>query len=201
MWLKTMFTGIIKHPGKLKKKEKDNTTFTFTTAKVFHKRIYEGVSVAINGACLTVTKKDKNSFSVGVIPETLQKTMLGKLKLRDLVNLELPTTPETFLSGHIIQGHIDGIGRVKKLKKDGNSRLITVQVNPSLIRYIVAKGSIAINGVSLTVISATKNSFTVGIIPYTLQHTMFFTLKKGDSVNIEVDILAKYVENLLKKRG
>lgn len=193
-----MFTGIITNLGKLK--EKDNTRFAFTAAQPFHKRVYEGVSVAINGVCLTVTKKDKNSFSVGVIPETLRKTMLGKLKLRDLVNLELPVTPETFLSGHITAGHIDGIGKVKKLKKIGNSLLITVQVNLSLIRYIVAKGGVAINGVSLTVISATKNSFTVGIIPYTLQHTMFFTLKRSDFVNIEVDILAKYLESLFERK-
>lgn len=194
-----MFTGIITHLVKLK--AKDGTMFTFATAKTFHKRVVEGVSVAINGACLTVTKKGEDSFSVGVMPETLRKTMLGKLKLRDLVNLELPVTPETLLSGHIIQGHIDEIGRIKKTEKDGDSRLITIQVNSSLTRYIVAKGSIAVNGISLTVISATKNSFTVNIIPYTLQHTMFFTLKRGDFVNIEADILAKYIENLLKKRG
>lgn len=188
-----MFSGIIQYLGKLQKKE-DNL-FTFKASSSQCLRLDTGVSVAVNGVCLTVITKTADTFSVEVMPETLKKTTLGNLQPGALVNLELPVTPQTFLSGHFIQGHIDGKGKVVSLTKDRNSRIITISYPQMLGKYIAAKGSIAINGVSLTVIEVEKDFFTVGIIPYTWKNTMFHTLKKGDLVNIEVDILAKYVKN------
>lgn len=193
-----MFTGIITDLGKLI--EKEGAVFTFETQPTFCKKIRLGTSVAINGTCLTVSKKPtKTYFSAEIMPETLDKTMLGQLKSGHLVNLELPLTPKSFLSGHIVQGHIDGVSELLELKISGNSRILKFSASPSIARYITQKGSIAVNGISLTVIKAEKNSFTMGIIPYTWTNTMLHILKKGDLVNVEVDILAKYIERLTKK--
>lgn len=192
-----MFTGIITHLGKLSKKEA--AIFTFNTDPVFCKKIDIGTSIAINGACLTVSKKPiHSSFSVEVMPETLTKTMLENIKVGNLVNLELPLTPQTFLSGHIVQGHVDGISKLLDIKIRGSSRILKFSTSPAFSKYIVPKGSIAINGISLTVIEAKKHYFTVGIISYTWNNTMLHTMKIGSFTNIEVDILAKYLERLLK---
>lgn len=156
------------------------------------------MSIAVNGVCLTVFKKTNDSFSIEIIPETLDKTTLGNIKFGDMINLELPLTPQDFLSGHIIQGHVDTVGLVEKIKAKGNSKILTVKVNTNYSQFIVEKGSIAINGVSFTVISCRQTQFTIGIIPYTLINTNFKNLKAGDLVNIEVDIIAKYLKRLLK---
>ncbi|MBU1031671.1 riboflavin synthase [Patescibacteria group bacterium] len=194
-FLMHMFTGIISNLGKLN--NKNGAIFTFSADSVFCKKISKGTSIAINGTCLTVFKKPtKNSFSVEVMPETQNKTMLGHLKINDLVNLELPLTPQSFLSGHIVQGHIDTVSKLLSIKKEKNSRILKFFTPRGFKKYIIEKGSIAINGVSLTIIKATKNNFTVGIIPYTWDNTMFHILKPADFVNIEVDILAKYLEVL-----
>lgn len=195
---KNMFTGIITHLGKLK--AKDNTLFTFAADSSFHKRVYKGLSVAVNGVCLTALKRDKTTFSVRLMPETMRKTMLNNLKMHDLVNLELPATPNSFLSGHIVQGHIDGISKLVNIKEKGNSYTLKFSISNALSKYIVEKGSIAISGISLTVTQAQKNYFTVDIIPFTWKETMLRTLKTGDFVNIEVDILAKYLESLLERK-
>lgn len=193
-----MFTGIITHLGKLK--EKNHTVFTFTVAPAFHKRLSEGTSVAVNGACLSIVKKPSTAtFSVELMPETLKKTTFATLKLGDLVNLELPATPETFLSGHIVQGHVDGVGKVTKVGRVENSKILTVTMPKALSRYIVSKASIAINGISLTVIEAKPASFTVGITPYTWRKTTLKTIKLGTLINIEVDIIAKYIHSLLNR--
>lgn len=192
-----VFTGIITHLGKLIRK--DGPVFTFSVSQAFCKKISKGTSVAVNGVCLTVFKKNtKSSFSVEIIPETKNKTMLNYLKIGNLVNLELPATPTTFLSGHIIQGHIDTVAKLADIKVSGNSRILTFSIFPSFSKYLVEKGSIAVNGISLTIIKANKNNFTVGIISYTWKNTMLHTLKIGEAVNIEVDILAKYIERLVK---
>lgn len=193
-----MFTGIITNLGKLT--NKDGSVFTFNTSLTFCKKINIGTSVAVNGVCLTALKKStKNSFSVEIMPETLSKTMLRYLKFNDLVNLELPTTPTTMLSGHIVQGHIDGIAKLTNITKQGNSYILKFVLPANLTKYVTEKGSIALNGISLTVIEAKKKYFTAGIIPYTWDNTMLKTIKIGDSTNIETDILAKYVEKFLKK--
>lgn len=191
-----MFTGIITNLGKLAKN--DQSTFTFDTDQAFCKKISIGTSVAVNGVCLTIIQKRNSSFSVELMPKTLDKTMLGQLKTNNLVNLELPATPTTFLSGHIIQGHIDNVSKLLDIKINGNSRLLKFSTPPALVKYIAPKGSIAINGISLTVIDSKKEYFTVGIIPYTWNHTMLKNIKQDDLVNIEADILAKYLERLLK---
>ncbi|MDP3948186.1 MAG: riboflavin synthase [bacterium] len=192
-----MFTGIITHLGKLAKKE--GTIFTFNADIVFCRKINIGTSIAINGVCLTVSKKPtKTHFSIEVMPETLSKTNFRFVEIGDLVNLELPVTPQTLLSGHIVQGHIDAISKLLDIKISGNSKILKFSLPPSLTNYVVSKGSITINGISLTVIEATKDFFTVGIIPYTWNNTMLKTIETDDLVNIEVDILAKYLEKLLK---
>ncbi len=193
-----MFTGIITNLGRLTKKE--GSSFTFNTDYSICKKLKVGTSIAVNGVCLTVLKTlNKNFFSTEVMPETKNKTMLGSLKTNDLVNLELPLTPTDFISGHIVQGHIDGVSKLLELKASGSSRILKFSAPPSIAQYITQKGSIAVNGISLTIIEAGKNFFTVGILPYTWMKTMLHTIKKGDLVNIEVDILAKYVEERIKK--
>jgi riboflavin synthase len=188
-----MFTGIISHFGKLQKKEK--AVFIFTADDLLVKKLDAGTSIAINGICLTVLQKPTaNIFSVEIMPETEKKTNMQYLQINDLVNLELPATPQTFLSGHIVQGHIDQISEILEIKPDDNSYIFTFSLPLSLNKYMVEKGSITINGISLTIISINKNSFTVGIIPHTWKNTMLHTAKKGNFVNIEVDVLAKYVE-------
>lgn len=193
-----MFTGIITHTGKLEKKEK--SVFTFSAPSDVLNKLSTGESISVNGCCLTVVGLSGTAFLVDVMQETEKKTMLGLLKIGYMVNLELPATPTSFLSGHIVQGHIDGVGKIEAIKQEGNSRLITIFVPKDLGRYIVEKGSIAVSGISLTVINVEKDYFTVGIIPHTWKNTMLRNIKVGDLVNIETDIMAKYIEKLWKQK-
>lgn len=192
-----MFTGIISHTGTFQQRQ--NGIFVFSVHPSFLKRIEKGTSVAVNGVCLTVENTENNMFSVNIMPETIKKTMLGTLKKNGVVNFELPVTPQTFLSGHIVLGHVDTIGKIEKIEQEKQSRIATVSIPQKFSRYIVEKGSIAVNGVSLTIIDAKETSFSVGIIPYTWNHTMFHTLSVHTPVNVEIDILAKHVEKLLQK--
>lgn len=202
-----MFTGIITHIGKFTKRS--GNQFEFSVPDDFSKKVEIGFSVAVSGVCLTVKEKSKTSVVFDIMPETLNKTIFKNLEPGAIVNLELPLTVNTFLSGHILQGHVDGRGRVKgkelsrqgraSPKAGGKSQILKINIPNTLSKYIVNKGSISVNGVSLTVIKAGKNYFTVGIIPFTLENTMLHSIKIGDYVNIEVDILAKYVERLMKK--
>lgn len=193
-----MFTGIITCVGRLK--EKKNSLYTFEVSKAFCRKLEYGTSVAINGACFTVIElPEPDSFSVEIMPESQKKTMLGKLDPKDEVNLELPTTAEMFLSGHIVQGHVDGTGKIHAITKDGISRIVTISLPKELNKYLVQKGSIAVNGISLTIIDVDDDFFSVGIIPFTWENTMLPNLQIGDSVNIESDIFARYVEKLTAK--
>lgn len=191
-----MFSGIIKYLGKLQKKE--NNLLVFKAPNSLIQKLDQGISIAVNGVCLTVLRKTKDSFSVEVMPETLNRTMFINLKKSDIVNLELPMTTQTYLSGHIVQGHVDGVGTVMSIANDKNSKILAISTAKALSKYIVKKGAIAINGISLTIISVKDSILTVGIIPYTRENTMIKNLKVGDLVNIEVDILAKYVEKLCR---
>lgn len=192
-----MFTGIITHIGKLK--EKKGSSYEFTTTLSLYKKLGMGGSIAVNGACLTVVRKSPpNMFAVDLMPETEKKTAFKTLQKNDIVNLELPVTPKTFLSGHLVQGHVDAVGTIKSIKHQGNSRIIAITLLPKLASGIIDKGSIAVNGISLTIIQAGKDFFTVGIIPFTMKHTMLKEAKVGDKVNIEIDIIGKYVNKLLK---
>ncbi len=184
-----MFTGIITNLGEVSKKT-DAKLFIKTDKELISK-LFSGVSIAVNGICLTVVDKSNDWFSIDFMPETEMKTSIKNLHTGDLVNIELPATPGSFLSGHIIQGHIDGVSNLLDITKKGNSYVLKFSIPPSLLKFIVEKGSVAIDGISLTVI--------VGIIPHTWDKTALHTLRIGDFVNIEVDILAKYLEKLLKK--
>ncbi|MBI2018002.1 riboflavin synthase [Candidatus Daviesbacteria bacterium] len=191
-----MFTGIITHLGKIRKKLKNS--LNIKTDHNLISKLSNGTSIAVNGICLTVIGKSESIFSVDFMPETENKTNIKYLRVGDLVNLELPATYESFLSGHIVQGHIDGVGRLKSIEKQNNSHLLKFVVPKALSKYIIEKGSIAVDGISLTVIETEKDQFSVGIIPHTWDHTILHTLKVGDVVNIEADLLAKHMEKLLK---
>ncbi len=188
-----MFTGIIARTGRITKITKTNKLTV--EAGPWVKKLKPGGSIAVNGACLTA--KD-GRFSADVMPETLKKTNLGARRASALVNLELPLPKIGCFEGHIVTGHVEGAAKVVKIQKRGNSRLVTVQIPAALTHYVVAKGSIALNGVSLTVIEAKKNLVTVGLIPYTWEHTNFKALKIGDKVNVETDVMAKYFEKWQK---
>lgn len=188
-----MFTGIITNLGKIKSKTKHS--LSITSERKFIEKINKGDSISVNGICLTVTKTRRDYFVIDFMKETANKTNIIYLKINDLVNLELPATPNSFLSGHIVLGHIDNIGVLKEITK---AKILKFTVSKSVSKYLVTKGSITINGISLTVIEAKSNYFTVGIIPHTWENTMLHALKLGDLVNIEVDILAKYIERLIR---
>lgn len=194
-----MFTGIITNLGKISKK--DTNKLSIKTNKGLTGKLSKGLSIAVNGICLTITGKSKSTFSIDFIPETEAKTNIKYLKVGSLVNLELPATYESFLSGHIVQGHIDGVGRLENIKKHDNSHILKFSISKSkdISKYIVNKGSITVNGISLTVMEVSKDFFTVGIVPFTWTETMLHTIQLGNRVNIEVDILAKYLEKLLRK--
>jgi riboflavin synthase len=192
-----MFTGIIKNLGKIA--EITESKLVIEAGADFVDELEDGASVAIGGICLTVVNRDKNTFTVDVMPETVNRTNLEYLSKRNLVNLEMPAMPESFLAGHIVQGHIDAVAQLQGIDNVGNSRALKFSIPESIAKYIVEKGSIAVNGVSLTVIGAGNDHFTVGIIPHTWDQTMFREFKAGDYANIEVDVLAKYIEKLIKK--
>lgn len=194
-----MFTGIITNLGKFKKVE--NNRYTFETDPILIKKLKKGSSIAVNGVCLTVDDPPiADSFSVTIMPETQKRTMLSSLQKYELVNLELPMMPENYFSGHVVQGHVDGTGKIKEISKDGNSRVLKIEIDENLNKYIVEKASITLNGISLTVIKNEKNYFTVGIIPFTWENTMLQNAKINDMVNIEADILAKYIEKYLESK-
>ncbi|MDR5695096.1 MAG: riboflavin synthase [Armatimonadota bacterium] len=157
-----------------------------------------GESIAVNGVCLTITRIEGNRFQVDVGAETLRRTTLGKLQAGAAVNLERPLTLTQPLGGHIVQGHVDGVGVVVRKVEEGPSVWMEIGAPPEIMRYIVEKGSVAVDGVSLTVASRKEGSFAVSLIPHTLAVTTLGIRKVGDEVNIEVDILAKYVEQLLR---
>lgn len=190
-----MFTGIITETGVVESRTRSGISIRATAP--FLRKLSRGSSVAVEGACLTVVGKTKHAFSADIMPETAERTTLGTLSRGVLINLELPSTPMTFLSGHIVQGHIDDVAVVKSIAKKGNSRILTLSIPRALSRYIVEKGSIAVNGVSLAVIKALQGRFSVGIIPHTWEKTSLRELKIGKRVNVEVDIIAKYAEKLL----
>lgn len=191
-----MFTGIITHLGKVV--DKSENILRIKTDKELINHLSKGASIAVDGICLTVVGFTEDSFNVDYMIETEEKTNIKFLKASDLVNLELPVKVSSLLSGHIVQGHIDGVAKLKTIAHAGNSYLLYFSVTKQLSRYIVEKGSIAVNGIALTVIGVKDKFFIVGIVPHTWDKTMLHKVKLGDYVNIEVDILAKYLEKLMK---
>jgi riboflavin synthase len=155
-----------------------------------------GDSIAVNGVCLTATERTDGSFAAEVMPETLRRTSLAPLEIGEEVNLELPLKASDRLGGHLVQGHVDGTGTVASVTDEGNSRVVRIDAPGELLRYIVEKGSIAVDGVSLTVSAVDDQAFEVSLIPETLERTTLGATAPGRTVNLEVDVLAKYVEKL-----
>jgi len=194
-----MFTGLIKDIGVIKKitPNQEGKIFEIET-KALASEIAIDDSVATNGVCLTATKIEGNVFTVQAVHVTLEKTTLGKLSVGSKVNLELALRAMDRLGGHFVQGHVNGLAKLTHIKKLGNNYEISFSPDKSLFKYMIQEGSIAIDGISLTIARLTDNDFTVSIIPHTFENTILHSKKIGDSVNIEVDMMAKYLERLLK---
>jgi riboflavin synthase len=194
-----MFTGLIEEIGTIQSVRPSGSGCEIAvTAHIVTESIAIGDSIAIDGACQTVTAFTKESFAVFASKVTAEVTTLSKMKSGDKVNLERALTPLTRMGGHIVQGHVDGTGTVQKITADQSGIHITISAGESIMRYIAAKGSVTVNGISLTVVSENNRSFDLYLIPETLNKTTITRFKQGDIVNIETDIIAKYTEKLLR---
>lgn len=195
-----MFTGIIEEIGKVKSIRRGSRSVVL---EIDAKKVIEdtkvGDSIATNGVCLTVTALGGSGFSADVMPETMNRTNLGNLKPGDRVNLERALCLNSRLGGHMVAGHIDGPGRIVGKTQDENAIWFTVSASSAILRYIVEKGSVAIDGVSLTVASVDETGFKVSVIPHTQEETTLTAKNGGDVVNLENDMIVKYVERLMKK--
>lgn len=190
-----MFTGIIEEIGTILHLTNDRITIQ---ADIVLSDIVLGASIAVNGVCLTVTEKTKSSFSAQISPETRAKTTLSELRIQQKVNLERAMPVNGRFGGHIVLGHVDGIGTVNRIVEQGQFSLWYFEVPQNIGRYVVPKGSIAIDGISLTVVDTTNDIFSVAIIPSTRTNTNLQYLKVGDKVNLETDIIGKYIERLVR---
>ena len=191
-----MFTGIVEELGIVREASANRLVIAAATV-LAGTRV--GDSLAVNGADLTVVSRTDDSFASDLSAETLARTSLGSLAAGDPVDLERALTPESRMGGHFVQGHVDGVGTVASFDGAPTERVLSVEVPAALARYIVEKGFVAVDGISLTVTGVRDTAFSVAVIPYTLDHTVLRFREAGDPVNIEVDILAKYVERLLPK--
>ena len=194
-----MFTGIIEEVGTVSRiLRSGSSSFIEIQAKKVLEDVHLGDSIAVNGVCLTVTHFGGGMFRADVMNETLSRSSLGSLASGSPVNLERAMAAGGRFGGHIVSGHIDGTGTISDIRNDGIAVWYTVSAPPELLRYIVEKGSVAIDGISLTVAKVTDTSFSVSIIPHTAAETILGTKKTGDTVNLENDIIGKYVEKLMK---
>ncbi len=196
-----MFTGLIEETGFLENKipEGDGLQLVINANKVLDDALI-GSSISVNGVCLTVVKKNVKSFSVDTIEETLKKTNLGQLKIGSRVNLERPLKAEARLGGHFVLGHVDTVGKVENIKELSNSHFVTISYPDKFKKYLIYVGSVAIDGVSMTVAELSGNTFSVGVIPHTWEETIFSSKIAGDSVNLEFDVLGKYVERIMNDK-
>tara|TARA_B110000438_G_scaffold301518_1_gene356617 strand:+ start:243 stop:899 length:657 start_codon:yes stop_codon:yes gene_type:complete len=193
-----MFTGIVEELGNISKIKKTDTGKKFTiTAKSIMDDLKVGDSVSVNGVCLTVTTYDKSSFNLDLVKETLKKSNLGDLKKGNSVNLERAITLSTRLGGHILQGHVETVGVIMDKVPSGDGTTLSVGIDPGFMRYCISKGSIALDGVSLTIASMSENIIKIALIPHTLEMTTLGLKDVGDSLNIETDIIGKYIERLM----
>ncbi len=194
-----MFSGIVEEAAKVVdiQKEKENIHFTLTCSFAHELKIDQ--SVSHNGVCLTVVKKNNDTYTVTAIKETLEKSNLGLLKVGDKVNLERSMRIDSLLDGHMVQGHVDQTAVCTKVEEADGSWYFTFEYDPSKGNITVEKGSISVNGVSLTVVNSQNNSFQVAIIPYTYEVTNFHTFKPGTVVNLEFDIVGKYITRILQQ--
>lgn len=195
-----MFTGIIEEIGTVQAVQHsgDNSFIKISAEKILSD-VHDGDSIAVNGVCLTVTDFSSNIFRADVMNETLNRSSLGSLRNGSPVNLERAMSANGRFGGHIVSGHIDGTGVISDIKKDGIAIWYTISTNPEIMRYIIEKGSIAIDGISLTVAKVTDNNFSVSIIPHTAQQTILSYKKTGDIVNLENDIVGKYIEKFTRQ--
>lgn len=196
-----MFTGIIQGLGEILDIQKGPDKGEIFLAAPKGWKFKKGGSVSVNGVCLTVRECKNHRAVFDCMPETFKITNLGNLKKNDFVNLELPLTLQTQIGGHLVQGHVDGIGMISKIQKDGNSKIVTIQTSKELARYFIKKGSVSVDGVSLTITRVFPRSFEVSLIPVTLKETTLGRKKVGNTVNLEVDMMAKYVEKLIPSKG
>ena len=197
-----MFTGIVRELGSVEALDggKDGIRLRVHSPETAAQAVV-GDSVALNGVCLTVTGIDGGALFFDAVPETLSRSTLGSLRAGLAMNVEPALRAGEPLGGHIVQGHVDGVGHVRTVEPEGEGARIEIEAAPEVLRYCVEKGSIAVEGVSLTVAALAKDTFTVALIPHTLGATTLGALQPGDDVNLEVDVVAKYVERLIGPRG
>ena len=194
-----MFTGLIKDLGEITEVAHSSDGVVLTVASRLADELSEGDSIAVNGVCLTATSTGSEQFSAEVMNETLRRSSLAETRAGAQVNLELAMRMSDRLGGHVVQGHVDGMGRIISVSSDGFSRRVEVQAPEEVLRYVVHKGSITVDGISLTVAELGERSFTVSLIPETLERTNLGRATTGTIVNLEVDVLAKYVERLMRR--
>jgi riboflavin synthase len=198
-----MFTGIIEEVGEIAAIEEAGDSGGFRPLRVRASGILEGVSagasIAVNGVCLTVRQHDKDSFTAELSRETLERTSLKHLGTGSIVNLERPMRADGRFGGHMVQGHVDGVGRIQEFSRDGDNWNLQIEFPGPAIRYIVEKGSIAVDGISLTVAAVKPSVLDIAIIPHTFENTNLKRAAAGDTVNLEFDIIAKYVERMLNR--
>lgn len=193
-----MFTGLIAELGTVKALNRQGISYHLTVnAKKIQENLKIGDSVAVNGVCLTVVDKQEDSFTADVMPETVRLTNIGLLQVGDKVNLERTLRLCDGLDGHLVTGHVEGLGVIKSKQQEGIAVIVTIETEARLLKYILTKGSIAIDGISLTVIRTDETSFAVSLIPHTAKETTLGFKAVGDKVNLETDIIGKYVERML----
>jgi riboflavin synthase len=194
-----MFTGLVEAVGEISGVKRTPSGIRLRVHTALGGELLPGDSLAVNGVCLTVISADRTGVHADISPETARVTTLGTARRGAMVNLERPLRADARLGGHFVQGHVDATGPVDEIRQDGDSHWLTFRFPAELSNYIVRKGSIAVNGVSLTVAGVDKQRFDVQVIPYTWTHTNFRALKSGEAVNIECDVLAKYVARAMGK--
>jgi riboflavin synthase len=194
-----VFTGLVADLGTVVAVDATDDGVRLRVSTLLAGELRDGDSVAVNGVCLTAVDPGGGGFGADVMHETLRRSSLCEVRPGARVNLELPLRAEDRLGGHVVQGHVDGLGSVAAVREDGFARVVTIAADPALLRYVVEKGSIAVDGVSLTVAAVDGDRFDVSLIPETLQRTTLGAAAEGTPVNLEVDILAKYVEKLLPR--
>ena len=196
-----MFTGIVEVLGKIVNLTQEDDNIHFTVESSFAEELKIDQSIAHNGVCLTVTSIENKNYTVTAIRETLDKTNLSSLRMGDMVNLERGMMMDARLDGHIVQGHVDQTATCTQIQEQNGSHIFTFSYDSTLNNVTIEKGSITVNGVSLTVVNSKRNSFSVAIIPYTYEHTTFKYLREGATVNLEFDVIGKYVQRLLDLRS
>lgn len=194
-----MFTGLIRYRGHLRGYRKNRTELVLEVPDNLADLLETGQSLAVDGVCLTLVSKEKNWLTFHLSKETSEKTTLGELRPGKTLNLELPVTAETLLGGHLVTGHVDGVGKVMEIRPRTPGKRMKIRLPAELRKFLVEKGSIAVNGVSLTIASLGPDYFEVELIPTTLKETNLDELRPGDSVNLECDIIGKYVYNIISK--